>query len=74
MSTDLIITIAIGIVAMGYVGFVARRSARKLLGTSRGTGSGCSSCSGCGTADGHADDEDSCTERNSLVILGNKSP
>jgi len=74
MSTDLIITIAIGVAATGYVGFVARRSAGKLLGTSRGTSTGCTSCSGCGTPDGHADNEESCTERNSLVVLGNKSP
>ncbi len=73
MSTDLLITLAIGLVATGYVVFIARRSARKLLNTSRGTGSACGSCSGCGTSKGHAENEESCTERDSLVVLGKKS-
>jgi hypothetical protein len=74
MSADAIITLAIGIAAAIYIGVTMRRSARKLLKTSRGTGAACGSCSGCGTADGHANSEDKCTERNSLVVLGEKSP
>lgn len=73
MSIDLIITIAIGLVAVTYVGIITRRSARKLLRTSRGTGTACGSCSGCGTKDGHADSEDKCSVRNTLVVLGEKS-
>jgi hypothetical protein len=74
MSADLIITLAIGLVAATYIGFVTRRSARKLLGTSRGTGVACGGCSGCGTADGHADNEESCDARDKLVVLGQKTP
>jgi hypothetical protein len=74
MSVDLIITLAIGLVAAAYIGVVTRRSARKLLGTSRGTGSACGSCSGCGTTDGHADNEESCDARDTLVVLGQKTP
>jgi hypothetical protein len=74
MSIDLIITLAIGAVAALYIGLTMRRSARKLLGTSRGTGSACGSCSGCGTSEGHADSEDSCSVKNApLVVLGEKS-
>ena len=74
MSTDLIVTLAIGLVAAAYIGFVTRRSARKLLGTSRGSGAACGSCSGCGTADGHADNEESCSAKDTLVVLGHKTP
>ena len=74
MSVDIIITLAIGAAAAVYVGLTMRRSARKLLGTSRGTGSACGSCSGCGTPEGHADSEDTCSAKNSpLVVLGEKS-
>ena len=73
MNMDLIITLAIGLVAATYVGIVTRRSARKLLGASRDTGSTCGSCSGCGTKEGHADSEDTCGVRDGLVVLGEKS-
>ena len=74
MSVDIIITLVIGAGAAVYVGFTMRRSARKLLGTSRGSGSACGSCSGCGTPEGHADSEENCSAKNSpLVILGEKS-
>lgn len=76
MSIDSIITLAIGIAAAIYVGVMMRRSARKLLGASQGNSSsgGCGSCSGCGTAEGHAESEESCNVRNSLVVIGEKSP
>ena len=73
MSMDLLITLAIGLVAATYIGILTRRSARKLLKTSRGTGTACGSCSGCGTKEGHAESEDKCEVRNSLVVLGEKS-
>ena len=74
MGTELLITLGIGLVAATYIGIVTRRSARKLLGTSRGTGAACGSCSGCGTADGHADNEESCSAKDTLVVLGKKTP
>jgi len=73
MSLDTIITLALGMAAAVYLAVTMRRSARRLLATSRGTGSACKSCSGCGSSAGHAESEETCQVRDTLVVLGQKS-
>jgi len=72
MSIDVIVTIAIGLVAAVYIGAKVRRSAISLLEPSSADGCG-GGCSGCGTPDGHADSEENCTVRETLITLGKKT-
>ena len=75
MSIDVLITLGIGLVAVIYVARIARQSAKRMLAPRPGQ-SACGGCSGCGTPEGHADSEDSCSVRlappDTLVVLGRK--
>ena len=74
MSVDTLITIGLGLAAASYVAVLVRRSTRKFLVASKqAAGSACGGCSGCGTPDGHADSEESCTANEGLIELGKKT-
>lgn len=73
MSADLAITLVIGAGAAIYLGRIFTRSAKRLLAPK--SDRACGGCSGCGTAEGHSDDKDSCGHRKErLVVLGHKTP
>jgi hypothetical protein len=74
MSGDTLITLLIGAVALFYVVRLVVSWARNLLTISKSDGSeACDACSGCGTPGAPSDSEETCSAKDKLVVLGQRS-